>query len=154
MKALNSCQDRESVSASVGFPLIIPERGIMTTENFVGIDVSKESLEVAIYGQETIHSYANTPAGQAELVDCLKPLNPTLIVVLEASGGYEIEPALTLMADGLPVAVGEPAAGRRNFARAYGVWPKLILSMPTCWPTLLKLCDHGCVPCKVNKKPI
>ncbi len=90
----------------------------MTTENFVGIDVSKESLEVAIYGQETIHSYANTPAGQAELVDCLKPLNPTLIV-LEASGGYEIEPALTLMADGLPVAVVNPSRVR-NFARAYG----------------------------------
>lgn len=90
----------------------------MTTENFVGIDVSKESLEVAIYSQETIHSYANTPVGQAELVDCLKPLNPTLIV-LEASGGYEIEPALTLMADGLPVAVVNPARVR-NFARAYG----------------------------------
>ena len=73
---------------------------------------------MAIYGQETILSYTNTPAGQAELVAYLKPLNPTLIV-LEASGGFEIEPALELMTGGLPVAVVNPTRVR-NFARAYG----------------------------------
>ena len=56
-----------------------------TTECFIGIDVSKESLEEALEGQEGIRSFANTPAGHAALVEYLKPMKPTLIV-LEASG--------------------------------------------------------------------
>lgn len=90
----------------------------MTTECFVGIDVSKDSLEVAIYDQETLHSFANTPAGHVELVAYLKPSNPTLIV-MEASGGFEIEAALALMSGGLSVAVVNPSRVR-SFARAYG----------------------------------
>ena len=89
----------------------------MTTECFVGIDVSKDSLEVAIYDQETLHSFANTP-GHVELVAYLKPSNPTLIV-MEASGGFEIEAALALMSGGLSVAVVNPSRVR-SFARAYG----------------------------------
>ena len=90
----------------------------MTTECFVGIDVSKETLEVALYGQAAIRSFANTADGHAELVVYLKPMNPTLIV-LEASGGFEIEPALVLMTNVLPVAVVNPTRVR-NFAKAYG----------------------------------
>jgi transposase len=91
---------------------------MMTTDCFVGIDVSKETLEVALYGQEAIRSFANTVDGHAEMVDYLKPLNPTLIV-LEASGGFEIEPVLALLTNGLPVAVVNPTRVR-NFAKAYG----------------------------------
>lgn len=91
---------------------------MMTTEFFCGIDVSKESLEVAFYGQEGIRSFANTPAGQAELVAYLKALNPTRIV-LEASGGFEHETMLALLIAGLAVAVVNPTRVR-HFARAYG----------------------------------
>src|SRR3990172_5353272 len=114
----NSCLDPESVSASAGFPLIIPESVTMTTECFVGIDVSKASLEVAIHGQEATRSFGNTLEGHAELVAYLQPLNPTRIV-LEASGGFEIEPMLALMSQGLPVSVVNPAR-MRSFAKAHG----------------------------------
>lgn len=89
-----------------------------TTECFIGIDVSKESLEEALEGQEGIRSFANTPAGHAALVEYLKPMKPTLIV-LEASGGYEIEVMLVLLSQGLAVAVVNPTRVR-NFARAFG----------------------------------
>ena len=90
----------------------------MTTECFVGIDVSKASLEVAIHGQEATRSFGNTLEGHAELVAYLQPLNPTRIV-LEASGGFEIEPMLALMSQGLPVSVVNPARVR-SFAKAHG----------------------------------
>ena len=90
----------------------------MTTACFIGIDVSKETLEVAIHGQEAIRSFANMPDGHQALVNYLKPMNPTLIV-LEASGGFEIEPAVALMTSDLPVAVVNPSRVR-SFARAYG----------------------------------
>jgi transposase len=90
----------------------------MTTECFVGIDVAKESLEVAIYGQAAIRSFANTQAGQGELVADLQPLSPTLIV-LEASGGFELEAMLAMMTQGLPVAVVNPTRVR-HFAKAHG----------------------------------
>jgi transposase len=90
----------------------------MTTECFVGIDVAKETLDVAIYGQEAIRSFANDPSGHQELVAYLQPLNPTLIV-LEASGGFELELALALLTVGLPVAVVNPARVR-YFAKAHG----------------------------------
>ena len=90
----------------------------MTTEYLVGIDVAKESLAVAIHEQAAIRSFANAPEGQAELVAYLQPLKPTLIV-LEASGGFELEPAMALTTAGLPVAVVNPTQVR-SFARGYG----------------------------------
>jgi transposase len=94
----------------------------MTTEYFVGIDVGKETLEVALYDQAGIRSFANTPEGHEELLAYLQPLSPTLIV-LEASGGFELEAMLALMRQGLPVSVVNPARVR-NFAKAHGFMAK------------------------------
>jgi transposase len=57
-------------------------------ECFVGIDVSKRTLDVAVHPQSYSFSVANSPDGLAELIARLRPLSPDLIV-LEPTGGYE-----------------------------------------------------------------
>jgi transposase len=86
-------------------------------ECFVGIDVSKDRLDVAV-DDAPPWSVANTPAGHAELVGRLAPAAPTL-VVLESTGGLEIAAAAAVAAAGLPVSVINPRQAR-DFARAVG----------------------------------
>jgi transposase len=69
-------------------------------ECFVGIDVSKRGLDVAVHPQGISFSVGNTPAGFAELIERLKPLSPRLIV-LEPTGGYEKAVLQALRAAGL-----------------------------------------------------
>ena len=89
-----------------------------TDEVFVGIDVSKLQLDMAIWGQEQVWQYGNNEAGILKLVKQLKTMSPTL-VVLEASGGWEMTLAAELAFAKLPVAVVNPTRVR-NFARATG----------------------------------
>ncbi len=85
---------------------------------FVGIDVSKARLDVACRPSGTHWAVANDPSGLARLVDRLRGLSPTLIV-LEATGGLELPPTGTLAAAGLPVVVVN-ARQVRDFAKATG----------------------------------
>ena len=87
-------------------------------EQFVGIDVSKATLEVGVLPQETFWSSANDDAGRADVVARLREMAPTLIV-LEATGGYEAVIAAQLAAAGLPVVVVNPRQVR-DFAKACG----------------------------------
>ena len=91
----------------------------MSTEPvFVGIDVAKASLEIAIQQSGARWSVAYTEAGVADLVARLTALAPTLIV-LEATGGLERPSVGALAAAGLPVVVVNPRQVR-DFARAPG----------------------------------
>ena len=85
---------------------------------FVGIDVSKAQLDVALRPGDENFSVANNPCGIGSLVKRLKQLQVTLIV-LEASGGYEVAVASELATAALPVAVLNPRQVR-DFARATG----------------------------------
>ncbi len=85
---------------------------------FVGIDVSKSSLDVAIRPGQEHATFANDDEGHAALVKRLQELAPTLIV-LEATGGWEVRAATALALAGLPVAVVNPRQVR-DFARATG----------------------------------
>ena len=87
-------------------------------EQCVGIDVSKARLDVGVLPQETFWTSANDDAGRAELVARLRELAPALIV-LEATGGYEVAIAAQLAAVGLPVVVMNPRQVR-DFAKASG----------------------------------
>jgi len=87
-------------------------------ERFVGIDVSKAMLEVAIRPSGERWSVANEEAGVRELVKALEKVIPTLIVV-EATGGMQSLVVAELAAAGLPVAVVNPRQAR-NFAKATG----------------------------------
>jgi len=89
-----------------------------TTERFVGIDVSKDTLDVAIRPDGTHRQVPNTDEGFGQLVTLLRPLGPVL-VVLEATGGYQRRVAAALSLAGVPVAVVNPARAR-EFARAVG----------------------------------
>ena len=60
----------------------------MNAERFVGIDVSKDHLDVAVRPDGTHRRVPNTDEGLDQLVAVLGPLTPTL-VVLEATGGYQ-----------------------------------------------------------------
>jgi transposase len=85
---------------------------------FVGIDVSKAHLDVAVRPTGAAFRLDNTPAGLAELVARLTPLAPALIV-LEATGGYELPAVAACQAAGLPVAAVNPRQAR-DFAKGVG----------------------------------
>lgn len=94
----------------------------MATSRYVGIDVSKDRLDVAILGEERTWQVANTQAGIVRLVEYLQDLQPELIVV-EATGGYQRAVVEALFWAGLAVAVVNPARVRQ-FARACGLLAK------------------------------
>ena len=85
---------------------------------YIGIDVAKAELVMAQGATGPLSTHANDEVGVRALVAALRPLTPTL-VVLEASGGYEMLCATTLAAAGLPVAVVNPRQVR-DFAKATG----------------------------------
>lgn len=87
-------------------------------ECFVGIDVSKKELEVAMLPEGKTRTWPSTNEGIARLVESLKALGPTLIV-LEATGGLEIPCVAALATGGLPVVVVNPRQVR-DFAKATG----------------------------------
>ena len=95
------------------------------SELFCGIDVSKAALDVATESQGRAGAAwrVNTDAaGVQELVTRLTALAPALIV-LQATGGYELPVAAALGAAGLTVAVINPRQGR-EFAKAIGALAK------------------------------
>lgn len=88
----------------------------------VGVDVSKEWLDVAAVGAQLSARMSNDPSGLDELTAQLRPLAPAL-VVMEATGGYETAAATALAAAGLPVVVVN-AKQVRDFAKALGILAK------------------------------
>ena len=94
----------------------------MATRSYVGIDVSKDRLDVAVLGEEPGWSVDNTQAGIANLVQQMQEWQPELIVV-EATGGYQRVVVEALFQAGLHVAVVNPARVRQ-FARACGLLAK------------------------------
>ncbi len=92
----------------------------MTSEAgiFVGIDVSKAWLDIAVHEQETYFRAKNDDRGIVDLVEKLKQLTPAL-VLLEATGGFEMLLVAGLAQAGLPVVVTNPRRVRA-FARSTG----------------------------------
>jgi transposase len=84
----------------------------------VGIDVSKDRLDVAIRPSGEAFVVARNATGLEELGQRLASLAPYL-VALEATGGFETVVAASLGAAGLPLAVVNPAQ-IRAFAKALG----------------------------------
>jgi transposase len=93
-----------------------------SSETYVGIDVSKDRLDVAVLGEERGWQVDNTQKGIDELVQRMKELQPTLIVV-EATGGYQRCVVEALFQAEFSVAVVNPTRVRQ-FARACGLLAK------------------------------
>lgn len=89
---------------------------------FVGIDVSKEWVDVAVLPGGEEWRVDRDQDGLDGLVVRLRDLAPE-VVVMEATGGYEILLVSALGAAGLPVAVVNPRQVR-DFARSQGILAK------------------------------
>lgn len=85
---------------------------------FVGIDVSKATLDVAVRPSGAAWQVANAPAAVDALAERLAALRPA-VVVLEATGGYEHAVVAALAAARVPVVVANPRQVR-DFGRAIG----------------------------------
>ena len=92
------------------------------SEQYVGMDVSKDKLDVAIWGEKGCLEFSNSKRGIAKLVKHMLALGSKLIVV-EATGGYEEEVVQALFEAGLPVALVSPQRVRQ-YARAKGLLAK------------------------------
>jgi Transposase len=90
----------------------------MDTTIVVGIDVSKDRLDVHVRPSGEAFVFGRDAAGVEALVAGLKPRSPRLVAV-EATGGFETVVAASLAAASLPVVVVNPAQVRA-FAKALG----------------------------------
>ena len=88
-----------------------------STQVFVGVDISKAQLDLALR-PEGQFSVPNNEAGFAQVLEHLNAVHPTL-VVLEATGGLELPLTGVLAAAGVPVVVVNPRQVR-DFAKATG----------------------------------
>lgn len=85
---------------------------------FVGIDVSKDHLDVAVHPSGESFVVEQTTAGFDRLIARMRELAPS-IIALEATGGFEAVAAAALADAGLAVAIVNPAQVR-SFAKALG----------------------------------
>jgi transposase len=85
---------------------------------FVGIDVSKDKLDVYVHPSGRLLQVVRTEAGLAELAKELRGLTITVIAA-EATGGYETLVVYGLAAAGFPTVIVNPAQVRQ-YARAWG----------------------------------
>lgn len=91
---------------------------------FVGIDVAKNSLEVAMDAQGKTVKLDNDEKGMARLLAALKAVEGTVgAIVLEATGGFERQAAIELCRSDLPVMIVNPRQAR-DFAKAMGLLSK------------------------------
>jgi transposase len=93
-----------------------------TMQLFVGIDISKKHLDVALSPGEETFTCPNTQGGIQKLIGRLKKLNPQ-IILLEATGGYEFLLLAALREADLPACFINPKLVR-NFARGAGIAAK------------------------------
>ena len=103
-------------------PALTQEGQMEREPKFVGIDVSKAQVDVAVRptGQRWVVSYDDS--GVQELVSQMVDLGPDL-VLLESTGGLELSLVAALAAAALPVVVVNPRQVR-DFGRATGVLAK------------------------------
>ncbi len=94
----------------------------MEKKIYVGIDVSKDTMDVAVHGDQRHWSFTNGQYGNGKILTMLRGLSPEL-VVLEATGSYEVPLAAELGIAGIPIAVVNPRQ-IRDFARSVGMLAK------------------------------
>jgi len=90
----------------------------MSAQPFVGIDVCKATLDIAVRPTDEIWTVHNDDRGITQVTACVRAMKPAL-VVLEATGGLEVPVATALAAAGVAVAVVNPRQVR-DFAKATG----------------------------------
>lgn len=94
----------------------------MSEKLYVGIDVAKKWLDLCVYPSRQAERFDNDSAGLRKLVKHLHNLPPEL-VVMEASGGYEIACAIALYQAGIKLHVANPRMVR-DYAKSQGILAK------------------------------
>ena len=90
----------------------------MSEQVVVGIDVSKDQLDLACWPQGHSECYANSEEGIEQMLADLQSV-PLDLIVLEATGGYQRLAVNALNAHDLPVVVANPRQAR-DFAKSIG----------------------------------
>ncbi len=90
----------------------------LSSPAYVGVDVSKDRLDVHVRPSGQVFAVARDSHGLEQLANKLRALAPALIV-LEATGGFEVAVAAALVSAQLPLAIVNPRQ-IRDFARATG----------------------------------
>jgi transposase len=85
---------------------------------YVGIDVSKDRLDVHVRPSREAFAVSRDGKGLEELIERLQALSPRLIAI-EATGGFETIAAAAIAGAALPLAIVNPAQ-IRHFAQAVG----------------------------------
>jgi transposase len=89
---------------------------------FVGIDVSKDKLDVCVLPGGECLQFVNDSPGRDKLVAHLKSL-PTCLIVIESTGGYERAALVAVQDADLAIALVNPRQ-TRDFAKALGQYAK------------------------------
>ena len=105
----NECLGRvEPVSGKREKEAAINEGGVWEISTaWVGIDVSKHRLDIAVRPSGAVWSVDNDDAGIRKLIKWMRKLSPQRIV-MEATGGHEYAATYTLMKADFAVAVVNP----------------------------------------------
>lgn len=90
----------------------------MNSEAYVGVDVSKSSLDLKVLPGGQTQKFSNDDKGVTQLVKFLRNIDPTLIV-FESTGGLEMLAVSSLVERQLPVVIINPRQVR-DFAKATG----------------------------------
>jgi transposase len=117
----NSRLNRRRPARTVSSHLQVREK-TMSEPVYVGIDVAKETFQVAACPNILKTSLPNIPDGHQQLCRILKG-HTIALVVLEATGGYEKPIVAELLNAGFPVVVVNPRQVR-DFANGLGQWAK------------------------------
>jgi transposase len=96
----------------------IAQGGVKMDATYVGIDVSKDRLDVHVRPSGEAFVVTRDGTGLEELIDRLRARSPALVAV-EATGGFETIAAAAIAGAMLPLAVINPAQVR-HFAQAVG----------------------------------
>ncbi len=89
-----------------------------TEKTYVGIDIGKERIDVAVHATNTQWSFSNNEPGIAKAVKSIQEISPAL-VVLEATGNLQVDLVAALAVEGVTPAVVNPRQ-IRDFAKATG----------------------------------
>ena len=107
----------------------------MAEPRYAGIDVAKDTVELALSPSAAVESFANEPGAHEAIAKGLLE-HQVALVVLEASGGYEFALACTLQAAGPGRSGGQSTSGAR-FCQSDGLSGEdRSRSMRACWRSL------------------
>lgn len=87
--------------------------------NFIGIDMGKFNFVASIYGNKTTNEYENSCSGIGKFIEEHQSVLLDSLIVVEATGGYELEFIYTIVAAGYKIHRAD-ARKVKNFIRSFG----------------------------------